>query len=426
MKTKKGIAALCLLCASLAGMSQTPVRKQSLTVLNIDVQGVNISSQSMGSLVRTELEKLDTFAVTDKYDILYTLEKTRFASVAYQDSAKINNRYKILRVSGNSTGAFEKKDTLELIDRYDRNFFSEKNKQFVNNCFGKLCLVEIGETIGSEKMLSGSVERYGKTLIVTLRLIAVKSKSIEKAYVKEFLNLPEEIQNIVSISLREMFHYPVDRNLVSKLSERAEFDNAINNPNKDRLCLDGPRLGSVLYTGEMQNRLMENKVTGGFDAVPVMFQFGYQFEKQYLNEGKFQALFEFIPMITGVDQGYFIPSFTVLHGFRNNIKGWEFALGPTINFITVSRGYFDQEGAWQLESAWTGNPANAGTKNPFAIQERLDSRGNYTLHSGFVFAMGRTFKSGKLNIPVNVFVIPGKHGSRFGISIGFNAKNTGV
>jgi len=418
MKTtfKKITSGLALISISWAG-AQT--KKESLTVLNIDVQGLTISAQSMGSLVRTELEKLDTFAVTDKYDILYLLEKTRFTSVVYNDSNAIKNRYKVIRLSGSSNNQFEKRDTIELLDKYNSIFFAERNKQFVNTCFGKLCLVEIGKTIESDKMLSGSVERYGRTIIVTLRLIDVKSKSIEKTYVKEFLNLPEEIQNIINISMREMFSYPVNKDLISKLTERAEFDNSINNPGKERLCLDGPRLGGVVYTGAMQNRLMESKTTGGFDAIPVMFQFGYQFEKQYLNEGRFQALFEFIPMITGVDQGYFIPSLTLLHGFRDNIHGWEFALGPTINLVTTSKGYYDQNNNWQLQSNWE----NTNIKNPYPTQERLDSRGDYTAHTGFVFAIGRTFKSGKLNIPVNVFCIPGRHSSRFGVSVGFNAKN---
>lgn len=403
--------------------AQNPIQKQSLTILNIDVQGLNISTTSMGSLVRTEVEKLDTFAVTDRYDIIYILEKSKFSSITYTDTSRIKNRYKIIRVAGASNSLFEKKDTLDLVDKFNQADNLEKNKQFVNNCFGKLCLVEIGETIGSKKMMSGSVERYGKSIVVTLRLIDVASKSIEKTYVKEFLNLPEEIQGIIHIAVRELFNLPNDPFMVAKLSERFEFDNAINNPNKERLRLDGPRLGTVMYTGETQMRLQEGKGSGGFDAVPIMFQFGYQFEKQYLNEGKLQALFEFIPMITGVDQGYFIPSFTILHGLRSNVNGWEFALGPTLNLITSANGYYDADNKWQLEENWTKNPANANVTNPFEIEQRMDSRGNYAVHTGFVFAVGRTFKSGKLNIPVNAFVIPSKHGTRFGLSFGFNAKN---
>ena len=60
--------------------------------------------------------------------------------------------------------------------------------------------------------------------------------------------------------------------------------------------------------------MQAKKNVGGFDAYPAMFQFGYQFEKQYLNEGNFQALFEFIPMISGLEQNTFIPSFTLMNG----------------------------------------------------------------------------------------------------------------
>jgi hypothetical protein len=94
-----------------------------------------------------------------------------------------------------------------------------------------------------------------------------------------------------------------------------------------------------------------------------------------------------------------------------------------MNLITTSNGYYDQNNQWQLESTWTKDPNNINTTNPYEIKQRMDSRGDYAINTGFVFAVGRTFKSGKLNIPVNVFFIPSKHGSRGGISVGFNGKN---
>ncbi|MES2762419.1 MAG: hypothetical protein V4677_09430 [Bacteroidota bacterium] len=347
-------------------------QKQTLTILSIDIAGLKSEPQQMGNLVRTELEKLDTFEVMDRYDVAYMVEK---------------------------------------------------NKLSINNCYGKLCLTEIGETIHSDKMLSGSIELYPKSIIYTLRLIDVKSRSIEKTTVMEFLNLPEELQAFTNITVRTMFNKSVDKNILIKLTQRSGFDNALNNPKKDRLRLDGPRLGFVGFTGNVADILQADKSSGGFEAFPVMFQFGYQFEKQYLNEGKIQALFEFVPMITGVDQGYFIPGFSLLHGLRSNINGWEFALGPTINLSPKSKGYYDETNTWRREQEWTSNPENENVKNPFTIKERLDSRGDYAVQTGFVLAFGRTFKSGKLNLPVNIYVIPGKDGFRIGASLGFNAKN---
>lgn len=346
--------------------------KPTLTILSIDISGLKSEPQQMGNLVRTELEKLDTFEVMDRYDVAYMIEK---------------------------------------------------NKLSINNCYGKLCLTEIGETIHSDKMLSGSIELYPKSIIYTLRLIDVKTKSIEKTTVMEFLNLPDELQAFTNVTVRTMFNKSIDKNVLTKLTQRNGFDNSLNNPQKERLRLDGPRLGFVGYTGNIANILQADKSVGGFEAFPMMFQFGYQFEKQYLNEGKIQALFEFVPLITGVDQGYFIPSFTLLHGLRSNVNGWEFALGPTINLSPKARGYYDDANVWHREQDWSNNPENENLKNPYIIKERLDSRGDYAVNTGFVLAFGRTFKSGKLNLPVNIYVIPNKDGFRIGASLGFNAKN---
>ncbi|HRG02226.1 MAG TPA: hypothetical protein PKZ75_14000 [Bacteroidia bacterium] len=375
MKTTfKSIILLATACLFINTIKAQEVKKikPTLTVLSIDITVLKNEPQQMGNLVRTELEKLDTFEVMDRYDVAYMIEK---------------------------------------------------NKLSINNCYGKLCLTEIGETIHSDKMLSGSIELYPKSIIYTLRLIDVKTKSIEKTTVIEFLNLPDELQAFTNVTVRTMFNKSIDKNVLTKLTQRNGFDNSLNNPQKERLRLDGPRLGFVGYTGNIANILQADKSVGGFEAFPMMFQFGYQFEKQYLNEGKIQALFEFVPLITGVDQGYFIPSFTLLHGLRSNVNGWEFALGPTINLSPKARGYYDDANVWHREQDWSNNPENENVKNPFTIKERLDSRGDYALQSGFVLAFGRTFKSGKLNLPGNIYVIPNKDGFRIGASLGFNAKN---
>ncbi len=372
--TLKTIASICLVTMGLNTTAQTVAKKQSLAVLNIDAayKFNGLTPKGMGDLIRREVEKLDTF---------------------------------------------------EVVDVYDADYILKKNKLKSDSCYGKICLTEIGSIIKCDKMLTGTIELYTKNLIYVLRLVDVKTATIEKTTTIEFINNTNEIQAMTLVMVRQLFSKSNDQILVKKLTVKNDFDSELNNPYTDRLRLDGPRMGCVAYSGELQNRIAENKNSGGFGAFPVMFQFGYQFEKQYLNEGKVQALFEFLPMITGLDQGYFIPSISILHGVRSNINGWEFAFGPTFNLLPTAKGYYDANNKWQLESTWTNNPDNANIKNPFEISERIDSRGSYMFHSSFVMAAGRTFKSGKLNIPVNVFVVPGKDGWKFGVSFGFNAKN---
>ena len=342
-------------------------QKANLTVLNIDVQGIEYSPKQMGNLLRIEADKLDTFEVMDRYDVAY------------------------------------------MIDKHQLN---------IDNCYGKICLVETGKIIGADKMLSGSVERYGETIIINLRLIDVATETTEKSQVMEFLNLPHEIQNMLKMTLNEMFSRPNDMDLLMRLTKKFNYESSVTNPNATKTNLSGPRMGYTLYTGNTAEIFKAKQDVGGFDAFPAMFQFGYQLEAQYLNEGNFQALFEFIPMITGLDQSMIIPSLTIMNGLRNNKNGFEFAFGPSIAIAKLTDGYYDNQNLWHQEYEWI-----LGEPNPYPIETRLDSRGDHKITSSFVFGIGRTFKSGKLNIPVNAYVIPSKEGFRYGISFGYNAKN---
>ncbi len=357
---------MMILFSSFLSQAQTQVKKPSLTVLNIETKGFALDAQQMGNLVRLEVEKLDIYDVTDRHDITSLIEK---------------------------------------------------NQLNITNCYGKLCLIEVGEKIHSDYMFSGSVEAYPGNTIVTMKLINVKDKAIEKTHVMEFLNFPEEIQSMVEITVKKMYAKPVNEELLIHLTKKNDFENTINNPNRNIVNLSGPRFGYTYSFGRDADILRAAEENGGFDAFPAMFQFGYQFEKQYLNEGNFQALFEFIPMVTGIDQQMFIPSLTFLNGFRNNNSGWEIAIGPTIASSTKLKGA-EYNGKFYSESKLN----EMGVKN-LTMENRLDSRGNFALTSALVIAVGKTIKSGKMNIPINFYsTIPTKEGFRVGISVGYNSK----
>ncbi len=343
------------------------ITKPSLSVLNIDTKGLILEPTQMGNMVRIELEKLNLYDVMDRYDVSYIVEK---------------------------------------------------NKLNISNCYGKICLLEIGNSIHSDKMFTGSAELIGETIIITFRLIDVKNASIEKTQVSEFLNLPQELQSMVKISIRQLFGLSNEEPLLNYLTKKNNFESSTNNANKSSINLSGPRSGFCYFTGESGKVLSRKRDQGGYNSSPLMFQFGYQFEVQYLNEGNYQALFEFIPTISGFNQNIFIPSITILNGFRNNKHGWELAFGPTLGIVNKANGYFDAQNKWHLQEEWTDNTV----KNPYSIQKQLDSRGNAELQAGFIVAVGKTLKSGKLNIPLNLYCAPNKDGIRIGASFGFNAK----
>lgn len=346
--------------------------KESLSIISIKSNNVKYSSAQLADLARLDLEKLGIYEVMDKYDIISLLE--------------------------------EKKLNPET-------------------CLGKSCLINLGKQIGSDKMMTGSVDLYGEKIIITLRLIDIFTESIEKVHVEEFLDLQNELSSMMHITVNKMFSKEIDKELFERLTKKNNYESSINNPDENILKLAGPRMGFTVLTGEASGRFQAPEKQGGFDAFPMMFQFGYQFEKQYINEGNFQALFEFIPMVTGLDQGMFLPSFTILNGLRDNRKGWEFAFGPTLSFVRKAQVYY-ADNTWQLKEDWSETDDYGYIiENPHKITEKIDSRGSVRAQTGFVFAVGRSFKSGNLNIPLNAYVIPGKDGWRFGLSMGFNGKS---
>ena len=313
-------------------------------------------------------------------------------------------------------------DKFEIIDKYDVEYFINRDSLNVKNCFSKICLSEIGEKLNAEKMFTGSISKLGDKVIITLRLLDVKTKSFQDVHIKEFLVIPGSEFSMLRVCMNEMFGLPNQTDLVSKLTQKTEFDNSINNPYALRLRADGPRMGITYATGYLGDVLQKPLNKGGYDGVPYMFQFGYQFEKQYLNEGNFQALFEFIPMITGLDQGQLIPSITFLNGIRNNTNGWEFAFGPTLSLSRKANGYLNDNNEFIINASSSLTLAEEAASLNKPMQELPDSRGSETISFGFLFAAGKTIKSGKLNLPINIFVVPGKSGVRFGLSIGWNGK----
>ncbi len=351
--------------------AQNKMEKTIIGVLNIDTKGLSYDAEQMGNITRIELEKLSLYQVLDKYDMAYLAKKEDFP---------------------------------------------------IEHCFGRLCMVEAGKILKTQKMLTGSVEKYGAKILVNIQLIDVETKSIEKSKAMEFLYIENQISTMIGLCLKKLYDQDIDEELLTKLTKPFDYKNTINTPNTNKLNLSGPRLGAILFTGQLAKVFSDSRENGGMDGFPLLSQFGYQFEVQYLSQGNFQALFEIIPLITGLEQGFFIPNCSFLNGFRNSKTGLEFAFGPTFSVAKKVSGYYDENNNWHLPQEWYNQ--NAGLENPYPITKRLDSRGHHEITTGFVFAVGKTFKSGRLNIPVNLFYIPGKeHTHRFGISVGYNTKN---
>jgi hypothetical protein len=318
----------------------------------------------------------------------------------------------------------EKTDQFEVINRQDLRGILSAQRLKLDTCFGKSCIIQAANLLNANKALSGSIENYGKHIIIIMRLFNVKDNSLEKSQVLEFQNIPEELPNMIHMSVRKFWGLSYNELTFRTLSKEEAYESEFNNPGVTKLVLSGPRTGFIYLGGQNAKRLTAPKTEGGFGAYPFMTMFGYQKEFQYLNSGNFQALFEFIPAINGLDQGLVSPSMTFLHGFRSNRSGWEFAFGPTISLVPKSEGFY-YEGKWTRVQDWDKKDANGKPLPiPTPTEKLLDARGALDFSSGFVFAVGKSFKSGRVNMPVNMFVVPSRDNWHVGVTFGFNAKRS--
>ncbi|HLF33403.1 MAG TPA: hypothetical protein VI583_04170 [Cyclobacteriaceae bacterium] len=341
--------------------------KPEAAVMGIDSKGIIQDAEAVGYMVRLELEKTNVFNVMDKYDVA------------------------------------------EIVS---------KNNIDLNACFGKNCVTAAGKVLNVDKIITGSVERFDEKIVIALKLIDVGSEAVEKQDATEYLNLQPELQKMIGISVQKLLGITPDQNLVNLL---IDYDAPVESP-KTQIRLNGPRMGAAFTFGDAASVLMAKEGDGGFNMFPLMFQIGWQQEWQYLSAGNFQALVEVLPMISGLESGKFIPSVSFLNGFRFGRGGWEFAVGPSFRFVRKAEGFFDEQNilggeAWHLTDDW--NYTILGP-NPYPLTKRLDSRGSGSLSTRLIIGIGKTFKSGYLNIPVNVYVAPDRQGTSVGFSFGFN------
>jgi hypothetical protein len=121
--------------------------------------------------------------------------------------------------------------------------------------------------------------------------------------------------------------------------------------------LSGPRIGiTALTPGSSSNFVGSNH----------LIQYGWQLETKFSDGDGLNGLVEWVFLVGGMEQGYFLPSISSLVGLRQE-SGFEFGAGPNLSISGI----------------------------------------------GFVTAVGYNFKSGAMNLPVNIFWVPSTSNSWF-------------
>ena len=337
----------------------------------------------------------------------------------YTQSAKISPEMaeSVLRVEMTKTEQFN------VIDKLDMNEILEENEIDVSNCYGKKCLLRVGKSAGVDKVITGSIENLGKKIVVTVKILDVDSESYDKVAIEEFINLDAEIQSMVKIVVNKALGIENSQEIINTL---VYFNQPPITPTT-YLKNNGPRMGLSYVIGNTAKILSAPKSDGGLGigSPVVMSQIGYQFEGSYLSAGDFQALLEGLIFITGVEKGLFSPSLALLNGFRSSKNGWEFGFGPTFRISSTAEGYYTigADGEYDVIVDWNYRSDGgwaAGETPVFEHRTDFSRNSSPRVKTGWVWALGRTFHSGYLNIPVNLFYSSGSEGGYLGLSMGFN------
>ena len=159
--------------------------------------------------------------------------------------------------------------------------------------------------------------------------------------------------------------------------------------------LAGPRIGMTIVTQGSTadfihkgfDYIAEENVKLGETGSAFTTQYGWQWESRFADGGgDVVGIVEWIALVGGMEQGLFLPSISSVIGARTS-TGLEFGVGPNLSLSGV----------------------------------------------GMLFAVGHNFKSGSLNMPVNLVYMPGKDidsnkfggytynsGARISLMVGFN------
>ncbi len=140
--------------------------------------------------------------------------------------------------------------------------------------------------------------------------------------------------------------------------------------------LAGPRLGlvyisaspgSTFLNGDMKLEDLFDEGTSDYAEIAkgtVTSLYGWQWESRFADGGNVTGIVEWIALVGGMEKGKFLPSVSSMVGART-ASGLEFAIGPNLSLGGIA----------------------------------------------MVFGMGYNFKSGNLNIPVNIAFVPGRKGT---------------
>lgn len=155
----------------------------------------------------------------------------------------------------------EKTERFSVLDRYE----TEEQIKALNlgqNCFSRSCLVSAGQELEVDYMISGTVERFGEKMVISLRQLNVTNEEIVRTNVYEYQNMQEELQRMIRISIRQLLEVDYDENMRDML---AYVDSPVDG-SQMLYSSSGPRMGRVMLWGTWLTGSLQKNMRG--DMMP--------------------------------------------------------------------------------------------------------------------------------------------------------------
>ncbi|WP_148235383.1 hypothetical protein [Fluviicola taffensis] len=298
-------------------------------------------------------------------------------------------------------------------DRYD---VAEKlGDTKMKECLGKDCMGKVGKQLSADFAISASYEGLGDRILISMKIVNVQTGEIDQNEIQQFENQPRELNRMTDIMIYKLLKTDVDLSVYKALFFK---DGPTASSGLGKMNNSGPRIGFAVPTGENAEFFTRNEREGGLGTLPVLFNIGYQLEVQYAGSEKFSGLFEFLGNVAGMEHGSPIPSLAIMHGVRFGKGAWEIAMGPSFSMKRLASGTTDYDGNFRTyQELYALNAVNAAQMSYF---KRPDTRGATYFSTNFIFAVGKTFRPGALNVPLNFYASMNKYGTTYGVSLGIN------
>lgn len=349
-----------LLTATLFLSGKLSAQQSTIVIGGINIQGMSANEESVRLIIYHALVNSKTYVVLDRYDVAERLEKDRLSS-----------------------------------------------------CLGVTCLSKLGTDLNASYALGLSIDQTADRILIGLKLVDVQKQSIIRNDVVQFEQQSTELNRMLQWMVQrmngtEVSNIEMDALLYKDIPSRSTTLGKLNN--------SGPRIGFGFASGANAAYFQRKEKNGGLGSEPIVFNLGYQLEQQYVGNEKFSALFEFIGNLGGIEHGICIPSLAILHGVRFGKGAWEFAFGPSLS----AKKLIDVTDIG--DQSFTKREINQKGLNPNEMEfyKRPDTRGVSYFSTNFIFGIGKTIRSGALNIPLNVYLSTNKYGHSVGMSIGMN------